>query len=552
MSNCVCLKGKSVIVPYSYSDLTGKPTLNGVVIDGDKTASDYGLASQECCESSLVAETAEGGIASFTDGAPLHAKSVLADFSAEQNLNGYLNPWCPGGGKNKFNQEDFLTLDDWTELNGVYTGMSNELTDLGDIAPDINLSGVRIAISFDAYVYHNLIGAAYLYINYTDNTQDSIEIVREEWRHYTKVSDASKTVSSIEFDPIQNVAVSFKNFQVAVGTSTSYAPYTNICPITGHDSVTAVVCKKNLMYTNVESQYINGLTFTQNADMSVTVNGIADADVELKLSEGHFIMPRLFAGEHYYLNLFPESSSHNLSYTITFRDAETNILTYEMGTWGSALNPTDDVVVQELKVKFNNGSAFYNEQLKPQLEKGTSATTYEKFNGTAYTIDLGDTYYGGTVDLQTGELTVTHAITEINGSSSFVWDQNNGVVRINISGGIITNGVTQYNSYTKNTTFRDKSWAQRSSFDGTIGMYYGLSALYVKYSEITSVDSAESFFADTPTKVIYKLAIPQTIQLDPVDVIMLYGDNNVWADTGGVTVNYFADTLLYLQKILSE
>jgi hypothetical protein len=56
----------------------------------------------------------------------------------------------------------------------------------------------------------------------------------------------------------------------------------------------------------------------------------------------------------------------------------------------------------------------------------------------------------------------------------------------------------------------------------------------------------------TPTtgaQVVYKLAQPQTYQLDPVTVNTLLGQNNIWADCGPSTVEYPADTKLYIQKI---
>ena len=56
----------------------------------------------------------------------------------------------------------------------------------------------------------------------------------------------------------------------------------------------------------------------------------------------------------------------------------------------------------------------------------------------------------------------------------------------------------------------------------------------------------------TPTtgaQVVYKLAKPQTYQLDSVTVLTLLGQNNIWSDCGPSTVEYQADTKLYIQKI---
>ena len=51
-------------------------------------------------------------------------------------------------------------------------------------------------------------------------------------------------------------------------------------------------------------------------------------------------------------------------------------------------------------------------------------------------------------------------------------------------------------------------------------------------------------------QLVYELATPQTYQLTPQEIITtLLGQNNIWSDTGSSTVEYPADTKLYIQKI---
>ena len=40
--------------------------------------------------------------------------------------------------------------------------------------------------------------------------------------------------------------------------------------------------------------------------------------------------------------------------------------------------------------------------------------------------------------------------------------------------------------------------------------------------------------------------------IDPVTISALLGQNNIWADTGDVTVGYMADTKLYIDKKFAE
>ena len=64
------------------------------------------------------------------------------------------------------------------------------------------------------------------------------------------------------------------------------------------------------------------------------------------------------------------------------------------------------------------------------------------------------------------------------------------------------------------------------------------------YTDVAAFKAAMS-----GVQLVYELATPQTYQLTPVEIEMLLGDNNVWADTGDSTVAYRADTKLYIQKI---
>ena len=49
--------------------------------------------------------------------------------------------------------------------------------------------------------------------------------------------------------------------------------------------------------------------------------------------------------------------------------------------------------------------------------------------------------------------------------------------------------------------------------------------------------------------MVYKLATPLTYQLDPVQITTLLGENNLWADTGAVSVEYPADTKAYIAEM---
>lgn len=109
------------------------------------------------------------------------------------------------------------------------------------------------------------------------------------------------------------------------------------------------------------------------------------------------------------------------------------------------------------------------------------------------------------------ELTPSKATTRIgavtfNGSENWAYDSNNRLFQCIVSGAIITNATTQYNVYTKNNRFDDKSWATRS--DGSLGMYYGASFIFIKSTQFADVNALKTWLQSNPVTVCYELATP--------------------------------------------
>jgi hypothetical protein len=71
-------------------------------------------------------------------------------------------------------------------------------------------------------------------------------------------------------------------------------------------------------------------------------------------------------------------------------------------------------------------------------------------------------------------------------------------------------------------------------------------AMIVQDSAYT--DAAVFKTAVSGQKLVYPLATPVTYQLTPTEVTTLLGTINIWADCGDSTVEYRADTKLYIDK----
>lgn len=197
---------------------------------------------------------------------------------------------------------------------------------------------------------------------------------------------------------------------------------------------------------------------------------------------------------------------------------------------------------------FNELSTAYTDYPNAQIVIGSTATTYEPYNGTTYPISWADeagTVYGGTLDVTTGLLTVTHYYWTENGTAN--WTKNaDGSFFARYSSPLSTQaagsvGWCNYCPYA--LTFNGVNMFARANNLMNLGKGWG--DLYA------NTDALKAAFAATPLEVVYPLATPQTYQLTPQAVTTILGQNNIWADTGDVEVAYCADTKMYIDKVIA-
>jgi hypothetical protein len=200
-----------------------------------------------------------------------------------------------------------------------------------------------------------------------------------------------------------------------------------------------------------------------------------------------------------------------------------------------------DAYYMGLRIDNNSATSGKTYNFNIQIEEGSTATAYEPYAHSSATIQLGQTVYGAEINWDTGVMTVRTAAETFDGSDdeSWNWSTANSLAWIEVNGAFITDDVTQHNVYTLNNMFEDKSWVDKSN-SGSVGLVYGNSRVYVKYSGITSVADAKALFASNPLQVCYELANPTTIQLTPTQLQMLKGYNRVTIDNGSIEVGYIA------------
>lgn len=176
--------------------------------------------------------------------------------------------------------------------------------------------------------------------------------------------------------------------------------------------------------------------------------------------------------------------------------------------------------------------------------------SYHPYTGRSITIQLGQTVYGGTLDVTTGELTVDRAMVDLG---SLSWSRYTGGTNIPVFYTLydIQNMKPGNGNNAKCSIYRCQGWTSLNSrIDKSVEIHPTLRRPYIADSAYTDAGTFKS--AMSGVQLCYKLAEPITYQLTPTEIRSLLGTNNIFADTGDSTVEYRADTKLYISKKIAE
>ena len=159
------------------------------------------------------------------------------------------------------------------------------------------------------------------------------------------------------------------------------------------------------------------------------------------------------------------------------------------------------------------------------------------------------TVYGGTVDLVTGVLTVTHGYKVYDGSESGWNTYGSDATFWILVDGKKTGWQTSFCNAFNNVNY---AWALPDY--GVYCDYTTDNRCYFRQPnvEVASLADWETWLENNPVQICYELATPQTYQLTGQQIACLLGQNNVWADCGNVEVQYKADVQRWVEKKLGQ
>ena len=561
-----------------YSDLGTIASQDDVETDGKPYVRKDGawedLTPTLLDKAPVITDTASGDIVTLTDGSPAPVTALSVGVEPVQDLHGYANPWPAGGGTNIWDEQ-------W-ELGALSTTT-------GQNASRTNQIRIKDFIAVDPSKTYCVVTKAGstngIWMMFYDNSKN---LVTEDLPNGNGNYENARCFNNGTVLTLPNTVAYVKwYFQTSYGTTynndtalnypstaTSYSPYANICPITGHTSATVYRTGKNLLDC---TKYNKALTY-HGALKSVTTNSISvgsgnDQGTVSSWSRIDLRFPYIkgpctvtLSGK-YNCRTADTNASINLRYATNpspnvsdWGDTSGVIATYTgINTVGEGsfsvtenipegaflvINPTPNSTASS--VTLSGDFEIYD----LQLELGSVATAYEAQNIQTVTIDLGGTIYGATIDVLTGVMTVTHQFFVVDGTNKKVFDTNtySGVryfitsvpqqsININSSGG---------KKYYSNEFKMEQ--------DAKIGKAYIAAAgsqiyIFLPDKTITTTANANTWFASNNAEFVVPLATPLTVQLSPSTLSLLQGDNNLWASTGSTAVEYRADTKLFIEKL---
>lgn len=320
-------------------------------------------------------------------------------------------------------------------------------------------------------------------------------------------------------------------------TATAYAPYANIRPIHGRDSVKVERCGENLLDGSKWTAKTNaGVTYEPTGDGGIYCHGTATATsdsptFDIRLRPGAYISN--LSGTKYpwlsssgYVVVKPDGSRLWLSTGGGFTIAEGDVGKYFY--FAVKAGETVDEIVY------------------PMLVPGTTVpTTYVPYTGQTTVLTLPSTVYGGEVDAVSGEGQETWETVTLDGTEN--WEKVTNVQNPYFRASILHLGAVTLGSLAaKCTAFPLVEINGNNSNNGFNGRD---ASLYIRWASLSTVDVLKSYLASqyaagTPVQICYKPKKPVPFTATGAQPMpALAGVNTVLTDADSATVTGRADPI---------
>lgn len=156
----------------------------------------------------------------------------------------------------------------------------------------------------------------------------------------------------------------------------------------------------------------------------------------------------------------------------------------------------------------------------------------------AYTMELPEGVYGGRYDWVSGKLEITYGVIRLAGSDR-TWQLGFG------------NNYTAIPGRAEKAKLFSDRYVQIANPEGIQPgeMALGARNNNVCFGTDLTLEDWKAKLDAQPLEIVYELAEPVVVQLEPTRIVMLDGDNALWSDTGDTEVAYIVDTKEYVDSV---
>ena len=450
-------------------------------------------------------------------GYPLGVKA-----SWEPVQEGSGTPYPAGGGKNQLNPAEYEAAT--KTINGINFTRLNT----GEVVVSGTATGTAIYVLIKSFSYP-----------ITLSTEKNWSIVGEN------VISAQGLVSGVTvLRPSDNTSLYIRvQYSTTVKTTvqpqiekgntpTAWAPYENIRPIKGRDSVTVERCGENLLNIKPFNKFTNkGIIYEYVPDGGIHISGTATANVDSPT----FPIWHLPPGKYYGLETGEEISAS----IVIQRNGKT--------LWINAKKEFTILAVDVTKYWYMIASTgtTVDKTVYPYIVPGTTAlTTYTPYIGQTNTLTLPETVYGGEVDAATGDGNEnTKTITLDGTTNKFSLSGEFWNLPQNLSPGIRNGYDTNCSHFPPETFGGNQNKGYLFTKPKLMGKYFQDVNAFNAYL-------AAQYAAGTPVQVCYKLAKPVPFTAIGAQALpALAGVNTVLTDADSATVTGRADPIKRIEDL---
>lgn len=331
---------------------------------------------------------------------------------------------------------------------------------------------------------------------------------------------------------------------------------------------------KNLLPPDTKTVSTSGIIYTVNNDGEFKVNGTTRSLIytsiygtnTTSISNLYPLLSGLEGGDSIFFKTFGDTLPNGCEIGCQFNRADGSLYSPPSIPVDDIITIPNDAVYMFVFLRIPANVTLNNIAIKPMISKGTNKLPYEPYTNICpisgwnsvevslkdedgvsqreYSIALGQTVYGGVLDVVKGELRIEKASVDLG---SMIWTRDYISNRYRFGSGSISSIIKKESSYTNGLLsscfYVNDSPITNLLLNGTIAKFTN-GWIYIVCNEYSNVDD---FVANmTGQTLVYDIDNPITIQLTPQEVLALEGVNNISADSGGVVSCVYSKIANYI------